>query len=84
MGFADPDKAARKLLEITANTIEAVQDSRIPLKLNGPFLFQRKAPRQPNTAQGSARRIHRRAGYGCMVGTCSALEVPLAGAELFA
>jgi hypothetical protein len=37
--FADPEKAARKLLEI-ANTTEAVQDGRIHIeKINGPFLF---------------------------------------------
>jgi hypothetical protein len=37
--FADPEKAARKLLEI-ANETEAVQDGRIHIeKLNGPFLF---------------------------------------------
>jgi len=35
--FADPEAAARKLLEI-ANATEAVQDSRIHIeKLNGPF-----------------------------------------------
>jgi hypothetical protein len=38
--FADPDKAARKLIEI-ANTVEAVQDGRIHIeKINGPFLFK--------------------------------------------
>jgi hypothetical protein len=38
--FADPEKAARKLLEI-ANSAEAVQDGRIHIeKINGPFLFQ--------------------------------------------
>jgi hypothetical protein len=38
--FADPEKAARKLLEI-ANATEAVQDGRIHIeKLNGPFLFK--------------------------------------------
>jgi hypothetical protein len=38
--FADPEKAARKLLEI-ANTVEAVQDGRIHIeKINGPFLFK--------------------------------------------
>jgi hypothetical protein len=38
--LADPDKAARKLIEI-ANTVEAVQDGRIYIELiNGPFLFQ--------------------------------------------
>lgn len=37
--FADPEAAARKLLEI-ANATEAVQDGRIHIeKLNGPFLF---------------------------------------------
>jgi hypothetical protein len=38
--YADPDKAARKLLEI-ANTVEAIQDGRIHIeKINGPFLFK--------------------------------------------
>jgi hypothetical protein len=37
--FADPEKAARKLLEI-ASTIEPIQDGRIHIeKINGPFLF---------------------------------------------
>lgn len=34
--YSDPDKAARKLVEI-ANTVEAVQDGRIEL-INKPFL----------------------------------------------
>ena len=38
--YADPEKAARKLLEI-ASTIEPVQDGRIYIELlNGAFLFQ--------------------------------------------
>ncbi|MBR1300625.1 hypothetical protein [Bradyrhizobium sp. AUGA SZCCT0042] len=37
--YADPEAAARKLLEI-ANTIEAIRDGRIHIeKINGPFLF---------------------------------------------
>jgi hypothetical protein len=37
--YADPDKAARKLLEI-ANATEAPQEGRIHIeKINGPFLF---------------------------------------------
>jgi hypothetical protein len=37
--FADPEKAARKLLEI-ASTVEPVRDGRIHIeKINGPFLF---------------------------------------------
>jgi hypothetical protein len=36
--FADPDAAARKLVEI-ANDVEAVQDGRIFIeRVNGPFL----------------------------------------------
>jgi hypothetical protein len=41
--YADPEKAARKLVEI-ANAIEAVQDGRIHIELiNAPFLFEHKA-----------------------------------------
>jgi len=41
--YADPEKAARKLLEI-ANAAEAVQDGRIPIeKINAPFLFRERA-----------------------------------------
>jgi hypothetical protein len=37
--FADPDKAARRLLE-HAHAFEPIQDGRIYIeKLNGPFLF---------------------------------------------
>jgi hypothetical protein len=40
--YADPDAAARKLIEI-ANSVEAVQDDRIHVeKINGPFLFDLK------------------------------------------
>ena len=38
--YADPEKAARKLVEI-ANSFEAGQDGRIYVELiNGPFLFR--------------------------------------------
>jgi hypothetical protein len=41
--YADPEAAARKLIEI-ANSVEAVQDGRIYIELiNGPFLFDLKA-----------------------------------------
>jgi len=40
--FADPEVAARKIVEI-ANAVEPVQDGRIHVeKINGPFLFQLK------------------------------------------
>jgi hypothetical protein len=38
--FADPDAAARKIIEL-ANAFEPVQDGRIYIeKINGPFLFE--------------------------------------------
>ena len=40
--FADPEAAARKIIEI-ANDVEAAQDGRIHIeKINGPFLYQLK------------------------------------------
>jgi hypothetical protein len=43
--YADPEKAARKLVEI-ANAIEPVQDGRIHIeKINAPFLYRdRRTP----------------------------------------
>jgi hypothetical protein len=56
--YADPEAAARKLIEI-CNTIEAVQDGRLHIeKVNGPFL----------QAGGSPRRIWRRAREGNLQG----------------
>jgi hypothetical protein len=41
--YADPEAAARKLIEI-ANSVEAVQDGRIHIELiNRPMLFEHKA-----------------------------------------
>jgi hypothetical protein len=46
--YADPETAARKLIEI-ANSVEAVQDGRIHIeKINAPFLWP--AVRLTNTA----------------------------------
>ena len=40
--FADPEVAARKLVEL-ANTVEALQNGRIHVeKINGPFLYELK------------------------------------------
>ena len=42
--FADPEKAARRLLEITS-AVEPVQDGRIHIeKINGPFLREGGSP----------------------------------------
>jgi hypothetical protein len=41
--YSDPEKAARKIVEIT-NAVEAVQDGRIQIeKINAPFLFRERA-----------------------------------------
>jgi hypothetical protein len=41
--YADPDAAARKIIEI-ANAFESIQDARIYIeKINGPMLFVEKA-----------------------------------------
>jgi hypothetical protein len=41
--YAEPEKAARKLVEI-ANAVETIQDGRIHIELiNPPFLFEHKA-----------------------------------------
>jgi hypothetical protein len=41
--YSDPEKAAHKLIEI-ANSVDAVQDSRIYIeKINAPFLYEHKA-----------------------------------------
>jgi hypothetical protein len=40
--YADPETAARKIVEL-ANAVEPAQDGRIHIeKINGPFLFQLK------------------------------------------
>ena len=41
--YADPDTAARKIVEL-ANSVEPIQDGRIYIeKINGPMLFDLKA-----------------------------------------
>ena len=48
--YADPEKAARRLLE-HAHAFEPIQDGRIYIeKLNGPFLFNDKATPAEYTA----------------------------------
>jgi hypothetical protein len=52
--FADPDAAARKLVEI-ANAVEAAQDGRIYIELiNNPFLKKGGAPDQYRAALARA------------------------------
>jgi hypothetical protein len=59
--YADPEKAARKILEI-ANSVEAVQDGRIHIeKINGPFLFREKGTPVAGRIQGDRARLARAA-----------------------
>jgi hypothetical protein len=78
---SDPEKAARKLVEI-ANAVEAVQDGRIYIELiNAPFLYEHKASPAEHKA-GLDLAIAR----GCLVLDRSGTFVKFtpAGAELFA
>ena len=60
--FADPDAAARKIIEI-ANGVEAVQDGRIYIeRVNAPFLAV-AAPATTFARGSSAPSLS--AGYGC-------------------
>jgi hypothetical protein len=79
--YADPEAAARKLIEI-ANSVEAVQDGRIHIELiNGPMLFEDKASPTEYSA-GLKLAIER----GCLAMHESGTYVKFtqAGADLFA
>lgn len=79
--FADPDKAARRLLE-HAHAFELVQDGRIYIeKLNGPFLFGDKATPAEYTA-GLQFAISR--GWLKLHESGTYVKFTAAGAELFA
>jgi hypothetical protein len=79
--FADPEKAARKLMEI-ASAVEPVQDGRIHIeKINGPFLFSHGG----NPAEygaGLALAIER--GWLWKHESGTFVKFTAAGAELFA
>ena len=78
--FADPNAAARKLVEI-ANSAEAVQDGRIHIELiNGPFLTGGGSPAEYRTG------IERAISKGWLWRHESGVYVKFtpAGAELFA
>jgi hypothetical protein len=79
--YADPEKAARRLMEI-ASTIEPVQDGRIHIeKINYPFLFQDKAMPAEYSA-GLKLAIER--GWLSMHDSGTYVKITPAGAELFA
>jgi hypothetical protein len=79
--YADPEKAARRLLEI-ANAIEPVQDGRIHIdKINWPFLSQDKA----NPAEyGAGMKLAIERGWLVMHESGTFVRFTAAGADLFA
>jgi hypothetical protein len=79
--YADPEAAARKIIEIT-NTIEPVQDGRIHIeKLNGPMLFELKATPAEYKA-GLDRAIAK--GWLVLHESGTFVRFTQAGADLFA
>jgi hypothetical protein len=79
--YSDPEKAARKLLEI-ANAAEAVQDGRIHIeKINAPFLFREHATPAEYSA-GLKLAIER--GWLVMHESGTFVRFTQAGANLFA
>ena len=79
--YSDPEKAARKILEI-ANAAEAVQDGRIYIELiNGPFLFREHATPAEYSA-GLKLAIER--GWLVLHESGTFLKLTQSGAELFA
>ena len=79
--YADPEKAARKLLEI-ANATEAVQDGRIHIeKINAPSLYRYRAT--PAEYRAGLRLAIER-GWLLMHESGTYVKFTEAGADLFA
>jgi hypothetical protein len=79
--YADPEAAARKLVEI-ANSVEAVQDGRIYIELvNAPFLYEHKASPAEYKAGLELAIAH---GWLTLDRSGTYLKFTGAGAELFA
>jgi hypothetical protein len=79
--YAEPEAAARKLIEI-ANSVEALQDGRIHIELlNGPFLFELKGTPAEYSA-GLKLAIDR--GWLWKHESGTYVKFTEAGAELFA
>jgi hypothetical protein len=79
--YADPEQAARRIIEI-ASTVEPAQDGRIHIELiNGPFLFKDKGSPAEYGA-GMALAIER--GWLLMHESGTYVKFTQVGAELFA
>ena len=79
--YSDPEKAARRILEI-ANTVEAIQDGRIHVeKINGPFLFRDGGS---PAEYGAGMKVAIERGWLEMHRSGTFVKFTPAGAELFA
>jgi hypothetical protein len=79
--YADPEAAARKLVEI-ANTVEAPQEGRIHIeKINGPFLFEFGGTPQE---YGAGLKLAIERGWLWKHESGTYVKFTQAGAELFA
>jgi hypothetical protein len=79
--LADPEAAARKLIEI-ANSVEAIQDGRIHIeKINGPFLFTHGGS---PAEYGAGLDLAIARGWLWMHESGTYVKFTQAGAELFA
>jgi hypothetical protein len=79
--YADPETAARKLIEI-ASTIEAVQDGRIFIEeINAPFLFDLRAT---PAEYGAGLKLAIERGWLQIHESGTYVNFTQAGAELFA
>ena len=79
--YADPERAARRIVEI-ASTIEPVQDGRIYIELiNGPFLYKEKGSA---AEYGAGLRLALDRGWLTLHESGTFVRFTPAGAELFA
>jgi hypothetical protein len=79
--YADPEAAARKILEI-ANTTPAPQEGRIHIeKINGPMLYEHKVS---PTEYGAGLKLAIERGWLWLHESGTYVKFTQAGAELFA
>jgi len=79
--YADPEAAARKLIEI-ANSVEAGQEGRIHIeKINGPILFEHKGS---PVEYGAGLKLAIDRGWLAMHESGTYVKLTQTGAELFA
>lgn len=79
--YADPEKAAHRLMEI-ASTVEPVQDGRIQIeKINGPFLFRDKGS---PAEYGAGMKLALDRGWLVMHESRTFVRLAPEGAKLFA